>query len=162
MNASPVAESGPWSLGTLVGLPVAVICAVALVIIGAWAVRAARTADGFDVAPLRWSGFGCIATAALVAIGLASPLGMYPYDSEFHQWREVTGTVDRIDSRLVADSEGMSERYIFVIDGHKFGVDDTRAAAASKGDTVTLRCKREWQYAANSGWGCRWAGVDES
>lgn len=158
MIASPVAESGPWSLGTLVGLPIAILAALALVASGAWMVKRSRTADHIDALPLKWLAIGCYVAAALIAVATASPLGMYPYDSEYHQWRDVTGTVERVESRQIADGEGMSERYVFVIDGQPFSVDDTRAAVANKGDTVSLRCKREWQYAAASGWACRWSG----
>lgn len=160
MIASPIAESGPWSLGTLVGLPVAIVVAVALVAVGAWCWRKASdpAIQDLDESELRWFlALPMFVTAATIAVAIVSPLGMYPYDSEFHQWRDVTGTVERVESRQIADDNGMSERYVFVIDGQPFSVDDTRAAVANKGDTVSLRCKREWQYAAASGWACRWS-----
>ena len=159
MIASPVAESGPWSLGTLIGLPIAIVVIVALLVGGLLLMRAARKKpDHFDAPAMWWSGLGGCAFAVAIAALTASPLGMYPYDSEYHQWRDVTGTVERVESRQIADGDGMSERYVFVIDGQPFSVDDTRAAVANKGDTVSLRCKREWQYAAASGWACRWSG----
>lgn len=148
MIASPVAESGPWSLGTLIGLPAAAITFVALIAFAVWGFRS-YYGDAFI-------GWGAVAVAVIVPIGTAA--AMWPYDSEYHQWRAVTGAVERVDSRQIADGDGMSERYVFVIDGQPFSVDDTRAATVDKGDTVSLRCKREWQYAAASGWACRWSG----
>lgn len=155
MIASPVAESGPWSLGTLIGLPLAVISTILLIALGVWIYKTT-----YDV-ELKGLGALFVLGGVTTAILTASPLGMWPYDSEFHQWRDVTGTIERVESRQVVHGEGMSERFVFVIDGQPFGVDDTRAAVAEKGDTVDLRCKREWEYAANSGWGCRWAGVEQ-
>jgi hypothetical protein len=97
---------------------------------------------------------------ALVLVALAaSPIGYYPYDSEYHQWRSVSGEVQDVSSRLIGGNKTVSQRFVVKIDGHAFGVDDTRASLLKKGDTVSLRCKREWQYAAESGWACRWGGA---
>lgn len=156
---SPISESGPWSLGTLIGLPIAVAVVLVLAVLATGLIRAARSTDDEIAAEFLWPG-GIVAgvVALVVAVITASPVGMYPYASEYHQWRDVTGTVDRVESRQIADGNGMSERYVFVIGGQPFSIDDTRAAVADKGDHVSLRCKREWQYAAESGWACRWAG----
>ena len=153
---TPISETGPWSLGTLIGLPLAVLTTITLVALGVILLRRSRTE--FDRAEMIFFGVGSLLAATALAICTASPLGMWPYDSEYHQWREVSGTVERIESRQIADGNGMSERYVFVIAGQPFGIDDSRAAVAEEGDTVTLRCKREWQYASESGWGCRWGG----
>ena len=158
MNTSPISESGSWSLGTLIGLPVGIIVTVAFLAAGAYLIRTSRRNDAFDPGEMLVFGGTSTLIGAVILGLLLSPLGMYPYDSEYHQWREVSGTVERIESRQIADGNGMSERYVFVIAGQPFGIDDSRAAVAEEGDTVTLRCKREWQYASESGWGCRWGG----
>ena len=155
---TPISETGPWSLGTLIGLPLAVLTTITLVAVGVVLLRRSRTTNELDRAETIFFGVGSLLAATALAICTASPLGMWPYDSEYHQWRDVTGTVERAESRQVRDGDGMSERYVLVIDGHPFAVDDTRAAVADEGDVVSLRCKREWQYAAESGWACRWAG----
>ncbi len=159
MSATPIAESGPWSLGTLVGLPLAVASIVALTGLGVWLLRKARSADDIDGPMFKVCGWAACGSAVLTLIGALSPLGMYPYDSEYHQWRDVAGVVQQADSRQIADGKGMSQRFVFTIAGQPFSVDDTRAAAVREGDAVNLRCKREWQYAADSGWACRWAGA---
>ena len=164
MNASPVAESGPWSLGVLVGGPVAAITIIVALVVAMWFALGAwreRRAHGDPV--------DCLVAAAIAlgvaviagALAAAPGTGFYPYDSEYHQWREVAGVVEQVDSRQIADGKGMSERYVLVIDGQPFGVDDTRAATVRKGNEVKLSCKREWQYASESGWGCRWAGAEK-
>ena len=155
---SPISESGPWSLGTLIGLPLGVILLVAgLVIIVRLTVWTHRHPDHRDTSDAGMLRLGVVVATLVIAVGLL--VGMYPYSSEYHQWRDVSGTAESIDKRLVSAGEGMSERFVITIDGQPFGVDDTRAAAANEGDTVNLRCKKEWQYAASDGWGCRWHGV---
>lgn len=156
---NPIAPEGPWSLGTLIWLPIAAV--IVLVCVGlAWAgIRYALKADGYDD-PVE--GFALAVCAAVTALTIAggTGFGMWPYDSEYHQWRTVSGEVEQVSKRLVGSGDsGMSERFVVVIAGQPFGVDDTRASLIEVGQDVTLSCKREWQYAAQSGWGCRWNGV---
>ena len=152
---TPVAEAGPWTLGTLIGFPIGILITLALVALTSKLWRAwSNNRDAYDSA--EFLAFTLMALGFTAVAGLATAASMWPYDSEFHQWRTVSGEVDRVESRLIADGDGMSERYIVTIDGLPFAVDDTRAALLSKGDDVRLACKREWQYAAESGWGCRW------
>jgi hypothetical protein len=148
LASAPVSSSGPWSLGVLIGLPVLIV--VTLLLVGFAAFAFSESEVGIAVGTL---------FAAVVILGIAaSPLGYYPYDSEYHQWRTVHGTVQTVSSRMIAADKAMSQRFVVQIDGQPFGIDDTRASLIKAGDTVTLRCKREWQYAADSGWACRWGG----
>jgi hypothetical protein len=92
-----MAPDGRWTLGVLIGLPFACLAAVGLLVLGVLAIRAARR-DTYDPAPI-W----CLGIGALVALCLFIP-GMlwayWPLDSQYHQYREVRGTVDHISSRL--------------------------------------------------------------
>lgn len=152
---TPIAETGPWALGTLIGFPVGILITLALAFVTSKIWRAWKAEGGYNNTG-EFMAFTLMALGSTVIAGLLTFAAMWPYDSEFHQWRTVSGEVDRVESRLIADGDGMSERYIVTIDGLPFAVDDTRAALLGKGDDVRLACKREWQYAAESGWGCRW------
>ena len=143
-----------WTLGILIGLPIAGVVTLAFAVLLVVSIRS-RNRDPYEDWVIGiWIG----------AIGIALTLGMaglltIPWDAEYHQWRPVSGTVEEIGARMVRDGKGMSERYVLTIDGRPYGVDDTRAATLKVGDQVSLMCKREWQWAANSGYGCRW-GAD--
>lgn len=101
------------------------------------------------------------------AVGLVLFFGalffMWPLKYNYHHWVEVRGKVTDVNNRLLTtgsgDDRNISQRFVFVIDGRPYGVDDTRATLVKKGETVSLRCKKEhqWQqpYAAD-GWACRW------
>ena len=145
MVTGVVASSGPWTLGVLIGVPVFVIILAAILIFAGLAFR-----EGEDVI-----GVGAV-FASLAVVGLAL-WAFFPYSSEYHQWRPVSGTVQAVSHRLISTGDKtMSERYVVKIDGQPFGVDDTRAGLLKPGDHVDLACKKEWQYAAESGWACRW------
>lgn len=144
-----ISPSGPWTLGTLIGLPIALL--VVLLILGFAVFAFADDERGIAA--------GATAVALGLVVAIASPIGMYPYSSEYHQWRTVHGKVEQVSSRLIAADKSMSQRFVVVIGGRPFAVDDTRASLLKAGDTVTLKCKREWQYAAESGWACRWGGA---
>lgn len=159
-TTNPISESGPWTLGTLIWFPVGILITLAFAYATKRLWRAWRDEDGCNDA-VEFLVFTICAGVATVLAGLLTALSMWPYDSEFHQWRTVSGEVEQVESRLIADGDGMSERYVVTIEGRPFGVDDTRAALLSEGDEVSLRCKREWQYAADSGWGCRWGKMAE-
>lgn len=96
---------------------------------------------------------GLVALLVTVAIFLWA---MWPFNSEYHQWRAVNGTVEKISSRMVSSDSSMSQRYVVVIDGQAFGVDDTRASLLKKGDKVSLKCKRDFVFQSTSGWVCNW------
>jgi hypothetical protein len=152
-----IAPSGPWTLGTLIWPPVCAAIVTALVVASAALWRhAPHVKWKDDETPVRVASITCAVVALLFAAGTA--FGMYPYNSEYHQWRTVHGRVQKVSSRLIGGDGSVSQRFVVQIDGQPFGVDDTRASLLVVGDTVTLKCVREWQYAASSGWGCNWGG----
>ena len=144
MNA--VSSSGPWTLGVIIGLPLVVIGVLALLALGLYFLREDGALASFFLVPM------------VLVLGFTA-WALFPYDSQYHQWRTVHGKVEKVSHRLIGSGSGMEERYVVIIDGQPFGIDDTRASLLSVGDTVDLKCKREWQYQANSGWACRWGGA---
>lgn len=146
-----------WSLGVLVWLPIFTVIVTALGLAARWVwVRRHAPNSEFSPGEAKFVTLSTLGLALLFVLGTAA--GMYPYDTEYHKWHVVHGTVTQVDKRLIADGKAMSERYVVEVAGRSFGIDDTRAATLREGDTVTLSCKREWQYAAESGWACRWLG----
>lgn len=151
-----IAESGSWSLGVLIGVPVTIL--LVLVCLGVIALGALNWDDDGVIAVV----LGGVVLVAVVGFAL-SPLGFYPYKAEYHQWREVSGEVVDIDKRLVSSGEsGMEEKFVVRFDGssQEFRVDDTRAALVEPGDQLTVACKRQWEYAATAGYVCRWIGSE--
>jgi hypothetical protein len=138
-----------WSLGVLIGLPIFILLLVAL--LGFGVVAAIAGEAGLAA--------GSIGSAVVLAVVLLSPLGYYPYATEYHKWQPVSGTVTAVSNRLISDGDkGMNQRFVVKLQGEDlyYGCDDTRCSTIKVGDTVHLSCKREWQYASVSGYGCRW------
>lgn len=155
MNDFNMAASGPWSLGTLIWLPTCVIIVALLSLFAIWLRR--NDEAPFDI--VVW------VFAAAVVGGTLSPVGMYPYRAEYHQWRDVSGTVQTIDKRLVSDGDSMQEKFVVVFadsGGAQFGCDDTRCAAVAGGDALKLSCKRVWQYTGTDGYDCRFVSTEAS
>jgi hypothetical protein len=135
-----------WSLGVLIGIPVMSLILLALLGVGIFLL-------------IHWNNdrsFGVIVLIVFVIVLGFTLLAFFPYKAEYHQWRTVEGTIQDIGSRQISDGKAMSTRYVFVIDGQPYGVDDTRASVAKKGDHVRLSCIKEWQWASVPGWACRW------
>lgn len=140
---------GNWTLGVLVGLPVLAVICIGMAV-ATW-LFFAKIEDGEIL------GWTFASVLALLVGGTA--LGYFPYSKPYHYWEPVSGTVEKIDSRIINDGEGMSERYVFKIGDDFYEVDDTRAATVEVGDEVDLSCIKEWQWQAAPGWACRWAGA---
>jgi hypothetical protein len=157
-----ITDHGPWSLGVLIGLPVVVI--IVLAAIGgaglslAWAARQRSSYASREGAVLAWVFLG----VALITVAVAAWL-FYPYEAEYHQWREVSGTVETVDSRLLPSGDAVQEKFVVRFEGDRqeFGVEDTRAALLEPGDQLTVTCKRAWQFAGTDGYDCRWISSEE-
>jgi len=147
-----------WSLGVLVGLPIVIIlCLVALAAIVFGLAVLGRDDDGHLLALM---GVGLL----VVTLGVAAlpKIGFYPYSAEYHQWREVSGKVTDIEKRLVKSGDGMQEKYVVTYEsGNEFGCLDTRCATVEPGDTLTLTCKRAWQYTGVDGYDCNFVTKEE-
>ena len=134
-----------WDWGFTVGLWVAgifvVLCIAAIIADLAW---------DFDGAGVVVGAIGLVLTLAIT--GFAT----WPWEAQYHQWRPVSGVVQQVSSRMIADGKAMSQRFVLVIDGQPYGVDDTRASLVKVGDTVSLMCTKEWVWASTPGDACRW------
>jgi hypothetical protein len=104
--------------------------------------------------------FMAVGTAGALATVVVWLWAMWPLKYDYHHWVEKSGRVEKISNRLVSGGEGVvNQRFVVVLHGQPYGIDDTRAALLHVGDPVHLRCKKEHQffqpYAAD-GWACRW------
>jgi len=99
-------------------------------------------------------GFALIA----VTVGLLFAFAWPPFDMQYHQYRQVTGTVQTIDARMITadDAKGPSQSYAvrYAESGDFFRCDDTRCAGVHPGDTLTLWCIRTWQQSSTPGYEC--------
>jgi hypothetical protein len=79
------------------------------------------------------------------------------YNGDYMAYKPISGQVQDIASRQIADGKGMSTRYVLQINGQPYGVDDTRAALVKRGDTVNLNCVKEFVWGStNNGYACNW------
>lgn len=146
------------SLGTIIALPVLLLLAAISGVAGLLLWRYRRRADEFDRPVVIGGAAGAWVLAACLLAGTA--IGMWPYKAEYHAWQTTSGTVKTIDARMVAAGDaGMEQRFVVTYtDGRQRACDDTRCATVKPGDTLTLKCKRAYQWGATPGWDCNWVG----
>jgi hypothetical protein len=102
-------------------------------------------------------GISLLAVAVVLALFPLVGWALVGFNGEYMAYHPVSGKVDQIASRQIADGKGMSQRYVFTIGGQPYGVDDTRAALVKPGDTVSLNCVREFVWGStNNGYACNW------
>jgi hypothetical protein len=98
---------------------------------------------------------------ALLCVG-AWLLFSWPLSYEYHHWIPVKGSVTQTNKRLNSCGDGcVEQRFVAVINGQPYGIDDTRASLLKPGDKVSLRCKKEYVYGTprgSHGWACNWIG----
>lgn len=83
----------------------------------------------------------------------------FPFNAAYHSFKDVSGKVATIDSRLVGTGDQSTEtKYVITFGGSKqpYGLTDTRGAGIKVGDTIKLKCERVWQYASVGGYDCRY------
>ncbi|GAB3156407.1 hypothetical protein GCM10027258_62800 [Amycolatopsis stemonae] len=89
--------------------------------------------------------------------------GMYPWKSEYHHWNPVSGVVDTVDSRRVAtgDQGATEDKFVVTFRGNpqQYGVLDTRAAGVKPGDTLSITCKRAYQWSGTHGYDCNFVDL---
>lgn len=149
-----------WSLGVLVGVPVAAVLALlclAAIGYGLWMRRSRRLLISNDGKVMAWSGAAGLAIVVGVTAG-----AFWPWDARFHQWTPVTGTVEQTSTRLISsgsgDSRSVEQRVVVRLGGRPYGCDDTRCALLQAGDRVALTCKPEYQWAGVAGEACEFIG----
>ena len=142
-----------WSLGVLVGGPIAIVFIVASVIWTRYASKQYEHNKGYYDEGLwrtcMWTGIG-----VLVATLVITAWGYFPYKMEYHHWTTVQGTVTQVGNRILGSSSSLQQKYVVVVNGQEYGCEDTRCALIKKGDTIELSCKRVWQYAGVDGYDC--------
>ena len=145
-----------WTLPTLILLPLLLILIVVSLVVtvaAAMSWRSARTRGSFTDAPVLLAG----GVVALLVLGIGTAVGFYPYKAEYHQFVTKVGTVESIKSRLLGSSDSFQQKFVVrYTDGRLFGCEDTRCAVVKPGNTLTLACKRTWQYAGEDGYDCKY------
>lgn len=159
--------SGQWTLGVLIGLPIAVVIVFLLLAVAGlmqWygRTRASRKSSyGWSTRKymLVWSP---IVAAVAVIVAAITAFSFWPWHAEYHQYRDVTGTVEQVSSRLISagDQGGSNQKFVVILQqrpGTPYGITDTRASLLHKGDPVHLRCIREYEFGSNNaGYNCKW------
>lgn len=82
----------------------------------------------------------------------------WPFDMDYHKYKPVTGTVQKVDKRLLNQTE------VFMItyenNKQKYRCDDTRCVDIKPGDKLTMYCIPEFQVAATDGLACNFVKVE--
>jgi hypothetical protein len=135
-----------WSLGTYFFWPVFAI-GVLLILLGIIGALFARDSD------LAWAGV----LPGVIIVVIASACYWPVFDSSYHKWYPVNGTVLSTSSRLLSNgNNGVNQRIVvrFTESDELFGCDDSRCTALITGSRLNLKCKRDWQFQGTSGWAC--------
>lgn len=142
-----------WSLGVLVWLPIAILITVALAVLFVLSLRW----DDYEATIVRW-GVGGV----LVCFVIGNLVFFYPYSAEYHRYQPITGEIDLVAKRIVG-GDSISEKFVVRYkNGEERGCLDTRCALLKPGDTLTLKCKRVWQYTGTDGWDCTYVGRESA
>lgn len=144
------------SLGILIGLPTLGIILIALAVAFFLLRRGAKSADNMDrglFLGFQWGSFA-VAVIVLVIAGFA----YWPYQWGYHSWQKTSGTIQTISKRLVSTGDkSMEERFVVQFtDGRQRACDDSRCSLLKPGMTLTLRCKRAYQWGATPGYDCNY------
>lgn len=92
--------------------------------------------------------------AAVATLGIYVAATWPTFDMQYHSYKQVSGSVQAVSSRFLGDGKSTTQNFAVTIAGHDYRCDDTRCALVKVGDTLTLSCIREWQYAGTSGYDC--------
>lgn len=148
-----------WSLDLLIGVPIAAGFFILFVAIAVYAFTWwIKNKQDWDAGMALFIA-GLTTFAALCTVGITS-CALYPYEKEYHYWTKNSGVVAQIDKRI---AEGIEEKFVVRYeDGRERGCLDTRCAAVKPGDTLTLSCKRVWQYEGTDGYDCVYVRNDRA
>ena len=151
MNSLITYGDSHLSLGTLIGLPVMILCALLLI---AGAFLGAAVPGYSNRLRIGWGIAAAIGTALVCGIGIF--IGMYPLSGEYHHWQTISGTVDSTNSRFLAKSKGTDQKFVVTFEGsdQQYGCNDTRCATVRKGDQLSITCKRVNQWFGTDGYDC--------
>lgn len=158
MNLATVYPSGPITGGFIVGLVTLVVCLFIGVFMFFYGL--ANWSDrSYDQAIFRGTAIGGL-VVAIASFGVWL-FASWPLAYEYHHWVPVQGKVEQVSKRLKSCGDGcVEQRYVVIVHGKPYGIDDTRAALLHEGDSVSIRCKKEYEYGVSRGahgWACKWA-----
>ena len=152
-----------WTLGILIGLPLLFLLVVLIATAGTMLAFYFdnRSYDSLNITTNRQAAtLTIIGTSVILAIiVISSVIGYWPLQSEYHQYRQVNGTVAKISSRFVGGANSTNQKFVVVLTSgsQQYGITDTRASLLKPGDRVTLRCIRVYEYGSNdAGYECKW------
>lgn len=140
------------STGFLLGSIIAVFLVLAFVIAGTILAK---------TDPVRGEGrFWLLLAGVAIAITLIiTGFVDFPFSAAYHEYVPVSGTVQSVESRLIAIGEqggGTTQVFPVQIRGTTYKCDDTRCAQLKTGSKVTLLCIREWEFNGTPGYECNW------
>ncbi len=178
MNPEPQLTGG--TIATVICVPLLLlIIVVAFVALRVWAAKEERSVrKSMTAQSSRWSDYrsehalddvnlarrwSWAAPVLIVVVVAMTWWFMYPWKSEYHYWMPKSGTVARVDSRMVSTGDkSMETKFVvmFTGDDQQYGVLDTRAAGVKTGDTLTITCKREWQFSGTDGYDCNFVSLE--
>lgn len=135
------------SAGLFLGLPVAVLAIAGFVTAATLLLRLAA-ADSFDQDAAEKRGGAGLFILLATTLTVILAVGFYPYSWEYHSWRPVSGTVDQVNSRLIAGDNSTDQKFVVVFTGDRtpYGVTDTRMALIHSGDQLSITCKKSFQW----------------
>lgn len=146
------------TIQALIFIPLGVIVLITGTCFGVAAVRHKPRSDYDDFRVWTWlvGGFCLLAGLLMLVLPLVG-LSLVGFNGDYMAYKPISGQVQDIASRQIADGKAMSTRYVLMIDGQPYGVDDTRAALVKEGDTVNLNCTKEFVWGStNNGYACNW------
>jgi hypothetical protein len=151
-----------WSLGWIIGGPIAIIL---LLLILAATIACFRLAFAEPGEYGFWMGAGI--TVGLIGMLLTAffmtPWGFYPTGgSDYHKYKPKTGEVSEVGRRLLPSGEkSMEEKIVVRFKGsnQEYGVTDTRAALLKPGDTLVIKCKKSYDFGSVAGFDCKYVSA---
>jgi hypothetical protein len=147
------------SLGIIIGLPVTAILLIAAAITFLYFRRYSKICHKADRAAA--IGFKWVSVAVAVIVAAIAAVTFWPWKWQYHSWQTTSGTIQTVSKRLVSTGDKtMEERYVVQFsDGRQRACDDTRCSLLHPGMTLTLRCKRAYQWGATPGYDCNYVGA---
>ena len=99
-------------------------------------------------------------TAGILLTLLLAALFFYPYHMEYHEIRNVQGTVTQVSNRFLAgDNGGTNQKFVVTINGKQYGCNDTRCSLVHVGSWLQLGCQRVWEFGSKDGYDCVFRGI---
>lgn len=141
-----------WHMGYIIGIPTLAFIVLVLLALTVYAIFKYRDDNSYG----DWGvGIFTGVLMILVAAGLLAGAA-FPWSTEYHKYFHVQGEVEQVSSRLIPADKGVQQRFVVVVGGKPYGVDDTRASLVKPGQSIDLWCSKDWQYIGEPGWACDW------